>query len=154
MSSPDPYSPHYAPDAVPSRPGVAGVGSGADFGADLYALYRAGRVRFPEYAARYAELVNRLVDVAPMVQGVSADAGSPAALRTLVELTEELYFAMREMTTSLRDTGPALVRIADDYLATDEAARAEFERYRADEAEIYYSPPRAVPPLRQPEPQS
>lgn len=149
MSSPDPYSPDYVPDEHASRPNVDGAGAGAGFGADLYALYRAGSQYFPEKAAAYSEITRDLAHTETYVEQAVADTNHELAMWWLSQLHDELHQAMYETTRTLRDIGPALVQVADNYVATDDAARAEYERYleRNRDREVRPETPYVPPPV-------
>ncbi len=126
--SQDPYSPTYVPDMVPNRADVGNVGSGREFGADLHQLYVAGRTVFPE-AAKVLDLLTRAVHgIQPELAMSTSDAGNPAAMRRLLELRNDLQYALQQTSITMADVGEALVHMADDYAATDEAANAEFRR--------------------------
>ena len=71
----DPYGPGYHPDATGTRPNLGDVGNGNQFGLDLYALYRAGRVHFPEQAARFSGLASDAQYAGSAITGVQAAAG-------------------------------------------------------------------------------
>lgn len=106
------------------------------FVADLYALYRAGRVLLPEIAATYESMVGDVHDstgyVNALFEGVDqgntqqdyySGSWSPAvepAHRKLMALREDLQGVFRESSLILHDTGTALVLIADSYRSTDE----------------------------------
>lgn len=127
------------------------VGQGADFGADLYQLMRAGWVDFPELSRRYWHLTaatDRANSEVRSNHGQLGGAGNRLLSRTS-DLGDDLQRALGETTTSLRDTGSALVRIAQDYAATDEAAQDEFSRLQSEAAGDFALPPVPVvdPPM-------
>lgn len=151
----DPYGSDYHPDDQGSRPDLGDVGSGNQFGLDLYALYRAGRVHFPEQAARFSGLASDAQYAGSSIQDVQSAAGYPPPLAKILDLRERLHNAIYQMTLSLKDIGPVLVHVADDYAATDEAARTAFNNQIGSVAEApqYTTPPVTVPdPPRPDEP--
>ena len=149
----DPYGPGYHPDNQGTRPNLGDVGHGNQFGLDLYALYRAGRVHFPEQAARFSGLATNAQYAGSSIKDVQTSAGYPPPLAKILDLRERLHNALYQMTTALRDIGPVLVKLADDYAATDQAARAAFNGKidSVAEAPQYTSPPVTVPEPPRPE---
>jgi len=151
----DPYGPGYHPDNQGTRPNLGDVGHGNQFGLDLYALYRAGRVHFPDQAARFSELASSAQYAGSSIKDVQSSAGYPPPLATILDLRERLHNAIYQMTLALRDIGPVLVKVADDYAATDQAARDAFNGKidSVEEAPQYDTPPATVPdPPRPDEP--
>ncbi|RYB90010.1 hypothetical protein EUA93_20880 [Nocardioides oleivorans] len=123
------------------------VGQGSDFGADLYELLRTGWVDFPALSLRWWEFATD-ADVADAQ--VRANAGrlggaGDRLVSDMVDLGVDLQRALGDTTTSLRDTGTALVQIAQDYAATDAAAQAQFDHLRLDDADEFATPPVVVP---------
>lgn len=129
------------------------VGKGSDFGADLYQLLRTGWVDFPRLSQRYwdftaeADGANARIDANAGQLGGAGDR----LVAGMSSLGADLQRALGDTTTSLRDTGTALVQIAQDYAATDAAAQAEFESLRLDDAADFATPPVAVPDPPMPE---
>ncbi len=151
----DPYAPGYRPDGTSSRGNLGDVGHGNQFGLDLYSLYKAGRLHFPAQAERFSGLASDAQYAGHGVSSVQAAAGNPAALSKILDLRERLHLAIYKTTLSLRDLGPVLVKIADDYAATDEDARAAFRSMfgQVSEQNLYSDPPATVPdPPRPDEP--
>lgn len=122
----DPYSDSYQPpayDAYDSRH----TGSGRDFGADLFSLYRAGRTELPAKAAVYSAVTSAAFEARGDILGLADTAGvNHEVVGGVLGLCAELQGALRRTTLALRDTGEALVRIADDYVTTDQQARDQF----------------------------
>jgi len=120
------------------------VGTGSDFGADLWALYKAGRLHFPELAAFYSGVTTSTHDVKQRVDFLRASTGGEYALTLVDNLRDLLQVELRQTTLALIDTGEALVQIADDYAATDEEASARFRSLVNDVDNTIALP--AVPP--------
>jgi len=151
----DPYAPDYHPDDHGTRPNLGDVGHGNQFGLDLYALYRAGRLHFPEQAARFSGLASDAQYAGSAITDVQSAAGHPPSLAKILDLRERLHNAIYQMTIALRDIGPVLVKVADDYAATDQAARDAFDAQLGSVSEKgkYDDPPVTVPePPRPDEP--
>jgi len=151
----DPYKPGYTPDGESSRDGLGDVGHGNQFGIDLYSLYRAGRVNFPEHAQRFSSLTYSMQSSGYQITKVADSVGNPAGLTKLAEIRETLHAAFYRTATILNEVGPALVTLADDYAATDDTARGSFSRLirSPDEKGKYADPPPYVsPPVNPDEP--
>ena len=118
--------PHDPPPYDPSD--TREVGTGKDFAADLLALYRAGRLHFPELAAFYSGVTSATHDAAQRVRFLRSSTGGEYALTLVDELRELLQVELRRTTLALQETGEALVEIADDYSTTDRAANDHFRR--------------------------
>jgi hypothetical protein len=124
-----PHQPGYVPQVDPSD--TRDVGAGAEFGADLQALYVAGRVTMPDLAQTYVAISSGANGMRGRLAYLEQSTGSPAPLRDASRLLEHLAVATFKTAIAIRDSGEALVRIADDYVATDRAARDEFVRLNA-----------------------
>jgi hypothetical protein len=120
---PDPYDPGWRPTYTGPNGNLGDVGSGPGFGADLYQLYYAGRVKLPDIAFRYYELTSGLHET----QGTSIAAfakvgGREPAHQLWMDLRDELQDVLRTSSINFADTGEALVDIADRYSRTDDEA--------------------------------
>lgn len=115
---------HQSPPYDPSD--RRDVGTGKDFAADLLALYRAGRLHFPELAAFYSGVTTTTHDAAQRVRFLGASTGGEYALTLVDQLRELLQVELRRTTLALVETGEALVEIADDYSTTDQEANEHF----------------------------
>lgn len=122
----DPYAPDYAPEHAGS-PGVDDVGSGATFGADLYKLYYAGRVLMPDTARSYAHLGISVNQMRSQISSLTIN-GIPE-LMPLLEVQADLNVGFAKTSQHCEAAGSALVRIADEYVRTDEEAAENFERW-------------------------
>jgi hypothetical protein len=119
----DPYDPDWRPSYTGPDESLGDVGSGPGFGADLYQLYYAGRVKLPEIAFRYYELTTGLHET----QGTGGAAfakvsGREPAHLLWIGLRDELQEIFRESSINFDDTGEALVDIANRYSRTDDEA--------------------------------
>lgn len=122
----DPDHPGYEARHDPGDPRQ--VGSGKEFGADLYALYRAGRVHFPEKAILYSQLTSAVHDLEQRVEFLRSSVGGEYAVGLVESIRGDLHHALRQTAVAMRDTGTALVQISADYAATDLDATSEFNR--------------------------
>lgn len=128
------YRPEYTGDDS-----LGDVGSGRELGANLYALYRAGRNELPRLALVYAQLTSRIHPVRGSleVQFDRPGLGREPVHERLLELREEVHDVLRQNCVRMLEVGRALVETADAYAATDQAAAEEFEnlldRNREDE---------------------
>lgn len=126
MTTTDPTQPGYRPDAHTDRQ-LGDVGHGDTFGAALYDLYVAGRVHYPELAAWYAQMTTTADTVDGHLEAALNGALYRQGHQDLVNLHSELQLALYRSWEAYDATGPALVVIADDYLATDDGARTAFD---------------------------
>ena len=126
------------------------AGSGAEFGADLFELYRAGRVKLPEVANLFADAARGMHHLDPQLDAVAAGlcTSATAELRTLLRALQHASAITADRTHRAAE---ALVQIANDYVATDRAAAEEFdwwqrqveERRRLDDPPApFTAPPR------------
>ena len=128
----DPSSPDYNPQYT-GESDDGDVGSGSDFGADLYFLYYAGRVSMPEAAAVWSQASTTIHGVAPYVARMAATAGE---LDPLIGICETLQVGFVKTSDHLRQAAEAMVVIADDYVRTDEEAEENFNLWRNELAPL------------------
>lgn len=145
----DPQKPGYQPEYT-GETDDGDVGSGSTFGADLYALYAAGRVHLPEAALVYEQMTEQLHGLQPLMARCAEAAG--LNLGSLLEDRDTLQFAFRKTSLHLAEAGDALVRIADDYVRTDEAAAEEFGSWLRSVGTPYERERFAEPPVAPPDP--
>jgi hypothetical protein len=131
VTTPNPNQPGYRPDSSTERQ-LGDVGDGTQFGIDLYELYILGRVHYPELAGWYSDMATAADAVVGHLEGALDGALYRQAHQDIVNLHSELQFALYRGWEAYDATGPALVQIADDYLATDDDARATFNKLTAD----------------------
>lgn len=138
--------PGYRPEYTGEN-SLGDVGSGRELGANLYALYRAGRNELPGVASVYSQLVNKIHRVrgSMEVQFGRPQVGRNHAHDRLLELREEAHNVMRETCLRMLEVGEALVETADAYAATDQAAADEFHRLLGANAEEFDNLPIYVP---------
>lgn len=145
---PDPHEPGWRPEYT-GDDSLGDVGTG--FGAELYELYRAGRVLYPQTAWRYYEFTRTLHTTEPVMRQVLAEGRTPQAAHTLLlDLRDVLQEVLGKSSVHIAETGDTLVDIADSYAATDEATAAEFaQAMDADDDYRHYYDDRSrlrVPP--------
>ncbi|MGH3679394.1 MAG: hypothetical protein ACRDT2_03800 [Natronosporangium sp.] len=136
------YRPVYTGDNS-----LGNVGSGRELGANLYALYRAGRTELPGVASTYSRMtytIHFLRD-AMEAQFHRPGLGRQVAHDRLLELREEAHVVLRTTCLRMREAGRALAVTADAYAATDQAAADEFSRLLAVNRAEYDGEPVAVP---------
>ena len=97
------------------------LGSGARFGADVYELFEAGRVAFPDLASLYTDAADELHQVTHALRGIAGRLGHVGA-RGVAARAEELYDAAATTSRRLHLTGEALLLLADEFRRTDDAA--------------------------------
>jgi hypothetical protein len=136
------YRPQYA-----GGNSLGNVGSGRELGANLYALYRAGRNELPEVASVYLQLTNI---IHPLRGSMEAQFDRPRlgrhpAHERLLELRETTHSILRETCLRMVEVGRALVETADAYAATDQAAASEFSRLLSENGEDFDDLPISIP---------
>lgn len=126
---------------------IGDVGSGREFGAHLFYLYRAGRNELPRIAGIYADLTARIHQITGSMEGQFnlPGRGPNAAHQSLLELRAEVQGVLRLTSLRMSEVGAALVTIADRYAATDQAAADEFARLLSSQARDYRFPAREAP---------
>lgn len=136
------YEPEYTGDSS-----LGDVGSGKELGANLYALYRAGRNELPGVASIYAGLVNSIHPVRSSmeVQFDRPNLGMEQVHVRLLEFREEAHDILRQNCLRMLEVGQALVETANDYAGTDQAATEEFARLLDANSDEYDSQPTYVP---------
>lgn len=119
------YRPEYTGDDS-----LGDVGSGRELGANLYALYRAGRNELPGLASVYYRQAGGLLRLrgAMELEFDRPGLGRDQAHERLLELREEIHDILRLNCLRMQEVGQALVETANDYAATDQAATVEFAR--------------------------
>lgn len=120
----DPDQPGWLPGFDPTD--QRDVGTGADFGADLFALYESGRTGLPETAALFSGWASVAHDLGQRTAFLRESVGGEHALDLVDALREELQVALRRTAVVMADVGEALVATAADYARTDETASATF----------------------------
>jgi hypothetical protein len=108
---------------------------GADLGADLYELWRAGRDNLPSVAQVYKEAGRNVEQAAARLGTVFLRPSHLAgpygpAYAHWKELCDDLSDILLKTATSLDLTGKALCLAAHAYAETDRAAADEFNRLR------------------------
>ena len=146
VQSTDPDLPGYrtSPDAADAAT-TGGYGSGRDFGADVFALYRAGRVYFPDVATLYSAWTTSTHDFAQRTAFLDEAVGGRAALALVEDTRATLQGALRHTAITMAEVGEALVATAADFAATDEAAGAEFDRLARLQRGLLDEPTATVP---------
>lgn len=145
----DPESPDYQPTYDGSTGG--GAGSGKDFGADLYYLYKAGRKYFPELAYDYSRASEDLNEGGNLTQVISKGAPYHRGYGKALDMMGMLQVALNRTCRTLDDTGEALIAIADTYVRTDEEALSAFNTYLEADRPDYQDPVADPGPLHRPD---
>jgi hypothetical protein len=149
---PDPTEPGWRPEFTGD--GRFGhVGSGRRLGAHLYYLYRAGRNELPDIAAIYAGATGHVHGITGMLKAQFDRPGRGMELAhwRLLDLREEAHEVLRATCLRMQEVGTVLVRIADDFAATDQEAADEFSRLLDDNADEFADEPPYVPPPPRPD---
>lgn len=144
----DPTMPGYRPEYTGDSHDLGPVGSGREFGANLYYLYRAGRNELPAVAEIYSECTWAVHDVTGYLRALLdlPSRGLDSASLRLLELRDEVHYALRETAQCMEAVGEALVQTATDYVVTDEEAVAAFSEKLDTHADEFDDPPPRVPP--------
>jgi hypothetical protein len=109
--------------------------SGKDLGLDLFNLYKAGTQNLPEVAAEYTaagtHAANALNAAAGAFQRHQIFGGSSGpAYAEWNELGQTIAKFLHDSGENLKETGEALVLAANNYAATDQAAKAELDNLK------------------------
>lgn len=149
---PDPYDPDWRPGYRGPDERLGDVGSGGQFGVDLYLLYYAGRERLPKISVQYSGMATELHQTHAFSRGeFTRPNGSFHPAHALwMELRDELQEVLRESSITFWDTGEALVETANDYVRTDEEAAAAFIKWQDDEEHNRSFPITELPPAPAP----
>ncbi|MBC9732208.1 hypothetical protein [Nocardioides marmotae] len=115
--------------------------------AQLKDLYRAGKVQFPQRANEIAAITKVIGDAHAAWHEPTIRAGEPAALVKAMEVNAEVYDLLRRAVLTWHDAAHALVYIADELVASDEAAR-EAAATLKNQLGSKDMPPLHVPPRR------
>lgn len=101
--------------------------SGAELGADLGALWHAGKHTLPQVADDYWDAATNIPTLtAPITArggGLGQDPGG-----AIDGYAGRVYRMLLDTRLALSEVAEALVWVADEYAATDASCRAEFER--------------------------
>lgn len=115
----NPNQPGYVPQVNPHAP--HNVGHGAVMGADLFALWRAGRIYLPDTAAKYSSLASYVHDFQQDVAYLNSAVGGERALTLVEGMRARLETALSRTTDAMSRAGAALVDIAAMYVGVDQA---------------------------------
>lgn len=128
-------------------------GPGPEFGADLHRLYQLGRVRLPQISEAFAEASQVHWAARSAIQGFANRLESPIALTTLLAMQYDLNYAAYAGAVRCSTGGEAVLAMVDDYVRTDAAALAEFERLMGlpENSRQYEEPTGPAPVARHPD---
>lgn len=96
------------------------------FETDIERMYRAGKTDIPNAADRLSGISTTFYDALQTLDQQAALAGDPRFLRSMLRVGGDLYDVLRGGVESLNNCATAVVRTADDYVAADASARADF----------------------------
>lgn len=108
------------------------VGSGAEFGADLFLLFRAGKIEMPAAATTYETLANNVDGNADTLAGIANELQHPAGFKKLEETRAILQYGLAKSSIHIDEAADALVQIATEYAATDDEANQVFQQRLED----------------------
>lgn len=123
------------------------LGSGQRFGADVYELYEAGQVAFPDLAAAYGHGASELHYVTYLLNGIAGRLDHVGAWG-VAHQADQLYDAFAATSRRLHLTGEALVQLAGDFRRTDETASETFRHLVAEHRDLLVSAPSWTRPPR------
>lgn len=93
---------------------------------DLTALYRAGRVDFPDRAEAVGTVASRLGELIGTLNERAAQLGDPTVTQHVLATCADIDNALIRTVTTLNDCAVGLVHVADDFVARDSYAREVF----------------------------
>lgn len=141
----DPTSPDYAPSA--GGGGGADYGSGAQFGADTYALYAAGRIYMPEVAGKFADAGNEMLWVSSETTAIGGEIGH-SAFNAVATQMDVVLDAMGMTATRIYEAADAMVQIADSFVVTDVDGADKFNDLMRTNRDTLQDPPAYTDPPR------
>lgn len=99
---------------------------------DIERLYTAGKELMPDAADRLSNLAGDVTGQLEVLNKQAALAGDPAILRTMLGVGSDVHDILRQGVISLNNAATAMIKTADDYRRTDQAARDDFNRLEND----------------------
>ncbi|PVG84269.1 hypothetical protein DDE18_01145 [Nocardioides gansuensis] len=100
----------------------------AEIQARLEALYRAGRLEFPDKASDVKAAADRLEAATDRLNGLSAQVGDAAVLVDALQVCYDVHLALSRTVQTLNDCAAGLIHIADDFARTDDQAQQAFDQ--------------------------
>ena len=97
---------------------------------DIERLYTAGKELMPDAADRLSKLAGGVSGQLETLNKQAALAGDPAILGTMLGVGNDVYDILRQGVISLNNAAAAMIKTADDYRRTDQAARDDFNRLK------------------------
>lgn len=92
-------------------------------------IYTAARQGIPDQAEDLALIAGRLQSIVNSLDVQTAKAGDPPALRDALVVAAQVHDGIRRGVATLNHAAVALELTGDDYVANDEQARDEFNRW-------------------------
>jgi len=108
-----------------AEPDVTGVDLNIEF------MFAAGKVYIPDTADDLYQITKRLHGYMEMLNQQSALAGDPAGFVNLLTVFESSYLVLQPAVTTLNNMASAVIKTAEDFVATDADARREFNQMDA-----------------------
>lgn len=96
------------------------------FETDIERMYRAGRLDMPAAAERLRGVVDHLRGHIGSFDVQSALAGDPQIMRTMLQVAADVHGVLVKSVDTTYDAALAVIATADDFVATDEQARADY----------------------------
>lgn len=90
-------------------------------------MYRAAKTDIPAEAAHVARIANHLQSCLSVMDVQSAHAGEPAVLTSMLHVGGDMLSVLGRAVTSMDNCSVALILTANDYVATDDQARADYD---------------------------
>lgn len=114
-------------------------------------MYQAAKVDIPAEAAHVARIANRLQEALSTLNVESAHAGDPALLTSMLHVGGDMLAVLGKAVTTMDNCAVAVKLTADDYVATDDQAAADYENMN-DRLKNQQMPPKhETTPLPNPE---
>ncbi|MFB9658431.1 hypothetical protein ACFQS3_19525 [Glycomyces mayteni] len=129
-------------------------GSGGQFAADLYELYEVAQNDLRPLAEQYSALSSKVDETGacnldPMPTGGTL-AGGQRSLRSgsaLVALRDDVQYAFARSSENIEAAAVTLIDVTDSYADTDDATRADFDSFRAEDFPTGQTQPPPRPPV-------
>lgn len=89
-------------------------------------MYKAAKVEIPAEADHVTRIANKLQASLTILNQEASRAGDPAAMVSMLHVGGDMHVVLSGAATTMDNCALALKATADDYVATDDQARADY----------------------------
>lgn len=90
-------------------------------------MYKAAKTDIPAEGSHVARIANHLQQCLSVMDVQSARAGEPQVLSSMLHVGGDMHAVLRRAVTSMDNCSVAVLVTAQDYVATDAQARADYD---------------------------